>query len=182
MREEFILAGFGGQGILFCGKLLAFTGMHNGLHITFMPSYGAEVRGGTAHCHVVLADQPVASPVVDHPSILITMNSLAMGKFTPRLRPGGLLVINSSLIPEKPSRQDIELLEVPATQVADDLGDMRVSNMVILGALLAKKPSLYSLEQVQKALVDFLPERKRKFLEMNIQALKAGFGLFAAAA
>ena len=149
MKEEFILAGFGGQGILFCGKLLAFTGMHNGLHITFMPSYGAEVRGGTAHCHVVLSDQPVASPVVDNPSICITMNSLAMNKFTPKVRPGGLLVLNSSLIDTKPTRQDIEVLEVPATQVADDLGDLRVANMVILGALLARK-HLYKLEQVER--------------------------------
>ncbi len=174
MREEFILAGFGGQGILFCGKLLAFTGMHNGLHITFMPSYGAEVRGGTAHCHVVIADEPVASPVVDNPSICITMNSMAMDKFSPRIRAGGLLVINSSLIDTKPQRRDIELLEVPATQLADDLGDLRVANMVILGALMAKKP-IYTLEQVERALKDFLPERKRSFLEINIRAIKVGY-------
>ena len=181
MREEFILAGFGGQGILFCGKLLAFTGMHNGLHITFMPSYGAEVRGGTAHCHVVLADEPVASPVVDRPSIIITMNSLATDKFTPKLRAGGLLVINSSLVDTRPARMDIDILDVPATQLADDLGDIRVANMVILGALIAKKP-IYTLAQVEQALTDFLPERKRKLLDINIKALRAGFELRSPAA
>jgi 2-oxoglutarate ferredoxin oxidoreductase subunit gamma len=180
MHEEFLLSGFGGQGILFCGKLLAHTGMHNGLEVTFMPSYGAEVRGGTAHCHVVLADRPIASPVVDTATVAVTMNSLAMDKFMPYVRPGGLLVVNSSLCEEKPSRADIDVLEVPATQMADDLGDIRVANMVILGALLAKKP-IYSLEQVQDALVGFLPERKKAFLPINQRALKAGYGLNATA-
>ncbi|MFH1406825.1 MAG: 2-oxoacid:acceptor oxidoreductase family protein, partial [Candidatus Omnitrophota bacterium] len=134
MLEKVIFSGFGGQGVLFMGKLLASSCMNDGLHVTWMPSYGAEVRGGTAHSMVVVSDDAIASPAIFNPTSVIAMNEPSLLKFEQKIMPGGLLVLNTSLISRFPSRKDIEVLEIPATDTADKLGSTKVANMVCLGA------------------------------------------------
>ncbi len=179
MREDFILAGFGGQGIQFSGKWLAFTGMTLGHHVTFMPSYGAEVRGGTAHCHVIWSDAMIASPVIVSPTVVVAMNRQSAVKFALKVLPGGLLVINSSLM-EWPlenglaEQNSVGVLEVPATECAYKLGDVRVANMIIVGAMLARKKTC-TLDQALQALGDFLPTQKKAHGDLNQKALRAGY-------
>ncbi|MHC4647153.1 MAG: 2-oxoacid:acceptor oxidoreductase family protein [Planctomycetota bacterium] len=135
LREEVIIAGFGGQGIILAGRLLAQTGMRAGKEVTFIPSYGAEMRGGTANCMVILADEPIACPLVANPNSLIAMNKASQHKFAPRLKAGGLLVMNTSLIDEPAQSADtIEILAVPVNDLAVKLGSVRAANMVALGA------------------------------------------------
>lgn len=136
MEEKIIIAGFGGQGIMYLGKLICQAGMRMGLNVTYIPSYGAEVRGGTANCHVVLSDRTIASPVVGSATTLIIMNEPSLLKFESSLSPDGLLLLNSSLIKIKPKRNDIRIEPVPATETAHRLGDVRVANVVMLGRYL----------------------------------------------
>lgn len=133
MEEKIIISGFGGQGIMFLGKIICQAGMEAGLHVTYIPSYGAEVRGGTANCHVILSDKPIASPVIGKATTLIMMNEPSLVKFEPYLVSGGLLIVNSSLTNIKPERKDIQIESIPATDMAYGLGDVRVTNMVMLG-------------------------------------------------
>lgn len=133
MQEKIIIAGFGGQGIMFLGKLISQAGMEMGFNVTYIPSYGAEVRGGVANCHVVLSDKTIASPVVGIATTLIIMNEPSLLRFESSLIPNGLLLINSSLINIQPKRQDIQIESIPATDMAYELGDVRVTNMIMLG-------------------------------------------------
>lgn len=181
METSVIISGFGGQGALFAGQVLAYTGMEAGLHVTWIPSYGPEMRGGTAHCTVVLSDEPIGSPLVSRPTIAIVMNLPSMDKYEPLVQPDGLLVVNSSLVDRPATRDDIRVIEVPANEIADDLGDERLINMVLLGAMLAAT-DLFPLDGIEKALQRHLPERHRHLLEANYAALKRGAALLAAAA
>jgi len=172
--EEVIIAGFGGQGIILAGKLLAQTAMKAGKEVTYMPSYGAEVRGGTANCMVVVADDEIASPVVGKPGSLIAMNKASLNKFAPRLKKGGLLVVNSSLIDQKPQLDEsIEILEVPADDIAIELGNPKAANMVALGAYLQKK-GLFGHKAAASSLIDVLAKRHHKTLPVNTDALRRG--------
>jgi len=172
--EEVIIAGFGGQGIILAGRLLAQTAMRAGLDVTYMPSYGAEVRGGTANCMVVMADEPIACPVVDRPDSLIVMNKASLNKFAPRLKAGGLLVMNSSLIEAEPQLQgDSEIVAVPADELAVELGSHKSANMVALGAYLQKRGHLTADAAVQ-ALPDVLAKIYHKTLPVNAEALRRG--------
>jgi len=172
--EEVIIAGFGGQGIILAGKLLAQTAMKRGLEVTYMPSYGAEVRGGTANCMVIIADEPIASPLVDRPDSLIVMNKASLNKFTPRLKNGGLLVMNSSLIDTKPKLDDsIEIIAVPADEIAVELGEKRAANMVAIGAYLQKRGSL-SPDAAAACLAETIAKRYHKTLPVNTEALHRG--------
>jgi len=173
LREALVAAGFGGQGIMLLGKLVAAAGMFEGRHVTYIPSYGAEVRGGTAHCNVIVSDEEIASPVVGSPDTAIVMNHPSLVKFEPRVRPGGLLVVNSTLMLGPPTRTDIELILVPATERADALGAVQVANMVMLGAYLARKPVVKS-DTIIEALHRMLPARRRHLIGINEQALAAG--------
>src|SRR3990172_5674177 len=138
--EEVIIAGFGGQGIISAGKLLAQAAMNAGRQVTYMPSYGAEVRGGTANCMVVVADEPIANPVVTKPDSLIAINKASLNKFGPRIKPGGLLVMNASLIDIAPELDEtIEVVAVPMDDLAVELGSPKSANMVAIGAYLQKK-------------------------------------------
>ncbi|NLW17622.1 MAG: 2-oxoacid:ferredoxin oxidoreductase subunit gamma [Firmicutes bacterium] len=140
MTHEIILAGFGGQGVMLMGQMLAYAGMTEGKNVSWLPSYGPEMRGGTANCTVVVSDKPVGSPLITRPGILVAMNLPSLDKFEDNVKPGGLLVYNSSLISRPPKRDDIEVLAVPANEIANELGNDRIANMVVLGALLGKKP------------------------------------------
>jgi 2-oxoglutarate ferredoxin oxidoreductase subunit gamma len=174
LYEEVVIAGFGGQGIILIGKLLAHAAMQAGIEITFMPSYGAEVRGGTANCMIVVSSRPIPCPVVSRPHSLIAMNNASLNKFGPRLRPGGLLLFNSSLTDAPPQVGDgIEVVPVPADEIAADLGSPKSSNMVMLGAYLQKRGYL-TCEEVAKALPDVFASRHHDMLATNAKAIQQG--------
>ncbi|UCE99501.1 MAG: 2-oxoacid:acceptor oxidoreductase family protein [Planctomycetota bacterium] len=172
--EEVIVAGFGGQGTMLAGKLLAHTAMKAGREVTYMPSYGAEVRGGTANCMVIIADEKIASPVVSKPNSAIVMNKASLTKFAPRVKKGGLLIMNSSLIDEKPRLDEsIDVLQVPANDIAVELGNQKAANMVALGAYLQKR-GLFSPDAAAESLPDVLARRYHNTLPINTEALKRG--------
>ncbi len=172
--EEVIIAGFGGQGITLAGKLLAQAAMEAGREVTYMPSYGAEVRGGTANCMVVIADEEIACPVVSNPSSLIVMNKASLDKFAPRLQEGGLLVMNSSLIDAEPQVDEtILVLKVPADEIAVELGNPKAANMVALGAYL-KKRGIFGAGEAAKCLPKTIAKRYHHTLLVNTKALHKG--------
>ncbi len=172
--EEIIIAGFGGQGIMLTGKLLAQTAMMARKEVTYMPSYGAEVRGGTANCMVVIAEENIACPVVAKPDSLIVLNKASLNKFGPRLKNGGLLIMNSSLIDTQPQLHDsIEIIAVPADELAIELGSKKSANMVALGAYLQKRGYL-TPDGAAQALPDVLAKRYHKTLPVNTKALHRG--------
>jgi len=174
LYEEIVMAGFGGQGILLAGKLLAQTAMRAGIEVTYMPSYGAEVRGGTANCMIVVSNKPIACPVVSRPDSLIAMNKASLGKFGPHVKSRGLLLFNSSLIDSEPQTEaGVEILAIPAEQTAVELGSPKSANMVMLGAYLQKRGYL-TPEQAGAALPDVLAERLHKTIPINIEALRRG--------
>jgi len=174
--EEVIIAGFGGQGIMLAGKLLAQTAMKGGKEVTYMPSYGAEVRGGTANCMVVISDEAIASPVVTRPNSLIAMNKASLNKFGPRLKRGGLVVLNSSLIDEyEPGgfEEGVDIVSVPADELAIELGSQKAANMVAIGAYLERK-GFFGADAACGALPEVLAKRYHKMLGLNSEALRRG--------
>ena len=175
LYEEIIIAGFGGQGIIFTGKLLAQTAMEAGKHTTYIPAYGAEVRGGTSNCSVIIAEKEIASPLISNPKSLIAMNKASLNKFTSRIKKGGLLIFNSSLINEPPQDLDgdIEVLALPADELAVELGSKKAANMVALGAYMQKR-GIFSPEAVEKSLPRVLAERYHNMLPINNKALHRG--------
>ena len=173
MQQEIIISGFGGQGTLFAGQLLAYAAMDTGHHVTWIPSYGPEMRGGKARCTVVVADEEIGSPLVRRPSSAIVLNLPSMEAFEPAIKPGGVLVVNSSLIPMESERDDIQVIYIPATDMAEELGTARLANVICLGALV-KATGVVTLDAISQALDDHLPERHRKLLPPNKEALKLG--------
>jgi 2-oxoglutarate ferredoxin oxidoreductase subunit gamma len=172
--QQVVISGFGGQGIILVGKLLAQAAMKAGKEVTFMPSYGAEVRGGTANCVIVIADKPISSPVIDKPDAVIAMNKASVDKFAPKLKSGGLLVINSSLVDETPKLDDsIEITKIPADHIAVELGNVKVANMVALGAYL-QKCGLFGYDAAADCLPDVLAERYHVTIPLNRKALQKG--------
>nr|HID14277.1 2-oxoacid:ferredoxin oxidoreductase subunit gamma [Anaerolineae bacterium] len=176
MQEEIIISGFGGQGALFAGQLLAYAAMDSGYHVTWIPSYGPEMRGGKARCTIIVSDQEIGSPLVRRPSASIVLNIPSMEAFEPAVKPGGVLVVNSSLVPQKSERTDIRVFYVPASDLATELGNIRLANVICLGALV-QATGVVPLEAVEQALDDHLPERHRKLLELNKEALRKGAAL-----
>lgn len=173
MYQDVMIAGFGGQGVLLAGKLLAYAGMLEGKHVTWFPSYGAEIRGGTANCTVIISSDEIGSPVVQNPSAMMIFNDASFKKFEKRIKQGGQLFLNTSLVHEAPTRTDISRIEVKANDIADSLGDIRISNMVMLGAFL-KKTGVVALDSVLAALKQVLPPRRHSLLPLNESALKRG--------
>jgi len=173
MHEEVIISGFGGQGALFAGQLLTYAGMAEGRMVTWIPSYGPEMRGGTARCTVIISDEPIGSPIIYHPSNCIALNPPSMEKYEPLVKPGGYLVVNTSLVRERSQRKDITVVEVPANDLANELGSTRIANMVLLGALLAVNP-IVKIESVKQALDEHVPEHRRHIIEPNKLALDRG--------
>jgi len=174
LYEEIIIAGFGGQGIMLAGKLLAQTAMKTAKEVTYMPSYGAEVRGGTANCMVIIADEQIASPMVSNPDSLIAMNKASLNKFAPRIKTGGILIMNSSLIDSKPNMdKSIQILAVPADQMAVELGNLKAANMVALGAYIQIR-GILTHSDAAKCIPDVLAKRYHKTLPVNTEALRRG--------
>lgn len=173
MLEEIIIAGFGGQGVMSMGQLIAYAGMLEGKGVSWLPSYGPEQRGGTANCAVVVSDDPVGSPLVTNPSTAIVLNNPSFDKFEPRVRPGGLLMINSSLVIRVSERKDIKIIEVNATDMANDLGNSRVANMILLGAFL-EHTKIVSMESILESFKKVLSADKHHLLDINKQALIKG--------
>ncbi len=172
MQIEAKFAGFGGQGIMIAGKLLAEAGLEEGKNVIWIPSYGPEMRGGTAYCTVVIADHPIGSPIVNNPIHLIAMNRPSLEKFAPMVRKGGKILINSSLIPITSQRDDIEEYLIPCNQIANEIGNIKGPNMVALGAYVAAS-GIVSLDTTE-AIIRREFAKKPQFIEMNIEAMRQG--------
>jgi 2-oxoglutarate ferredoxin oxidoreductase subunit gamma len=178
MQNDVIMAGFGGQGILLIGKMLAYAGMREGKEVSWLPSYGPEMRGGTCNCTVVISDRPVGSPVIRSPRAVVAMNLPSLDKFEPDLRPGGLLIINTSLIDRGAARDDVTVVSVPANEIANELGNPRGANMIALGAYLGATGAV-SLDGVIEVVRETFAA-KPAVVDVNITALRRGHELGAA--
>lgn len=173
MEEKIIAAGFGGQGALSIGQFIAYSAMHEGLEVTWLPSYGPEMRGGTANCSVVVSDAPVASPIISTPDCLIAMNKPSLFKFADSVRPGGVIIVNSSLVEEKVEREDVKVAYVDANKIAIEAGNARTANIAILGAYIALS-GLLPYETVYNT-IDKLFEKKPKVIPVNKKAFELGY-------
>ncbi len=173
MEERIIIAGFGGQGVMAMGQLLTYAGMIEGKHVSWLPSYGPEMRGGTANCSVIVSSEPVGSPVVVNSTTAIVMNKPSLDKFEPSVNKGGRLFINSSLIEQKSKRDDIEVYYIPANEIADELGNMRVANMVMLGAYLEATKTV-DVESVLEGFTKVFGENRAHLIPINKEALERG--------
>lgn len=174
MQKEIIIAGFGGQGVLFGGQVITYAAMDAGKQVTWIPSYGPEMRGGTANCTVVIADDEIGSPLVKNPPLAIALNLPSFDKYEELLAPGGTLIVNQSMVDRAAKRTDINVIMVPCNEIAEELGDKKLMNMVAVGALLTALPEL-TLKDIEKALEGHLPARHKYLLPKNYEALKRGF-------
>lgn len=173
MQSTFLFSGFGGQGVMFVGQLLAYAGMAEGLNVTWIPSYGPEMRGGTAHCFVTISEKQIGSPVVRYPQVAVLFNQPSFEKYEPLVAEGGLLAANSSLVVWQSLRKDIESLYIPASDIADELGNTRLANVVMLGAVLTRYPIL-PLAAIRRALEQHIPSNRQNLLQPNEKALDKG--------
>ncbi|MEX1311921.1 MAG: 2-oxoacid:acceptor oxidoreductase family protein [Candidatus Sulfomarinibacteraceae bacterium] len=172
MQNDVVMAGFGGQGILLIGKMLAYAGMREGKEVSWLPSYGPEMRGGTANCTVVISDRPVGSPVIQSPNAVVAMNLPSLDKFEPDVRSGGLLIINTSLINRGSTRDDLTVVNVPANEIANELGNRRGANMVALGAYLGATEAV-SVDGIIEVIRETFAA-KPGVIDVNITALQRG--------
>lgn len=173
MQVETVIAGFGGQGVLFTGKVMAYAAMDEGLEVTWFPSYGPEMRGGTANCVVVFSDEEIGSPQVLNPKAAIVMNQPSLEKYEQLVQKDGFLVINSSMVNREVKRDDLNIIKIPGTELAEALGDKRFTNIILLGGLVANS-DFFPLKKIEKALEKNLKGKKREMLELNIKALHKG--------
>ncbi len=170
---QILIAGFGGQGILFAGKFLAYKGLMEDLQVSWLPSYGPEMRGGTANCNVILSESPVGSPIVTSPDVLIAMNLPSLQKYIDTVVPGGQVYVDSSLIDVKVERTDVQVFYIPATQLAKENEISTLANMIIVGALLQNNPEL-SFAGVEAVVSNLVPPKKAALIELNMKALNIG--------
>ncbi len=175
MKSEMICAGFGGQGVLTIGKFMVKAGMNEGKNVSWLPSYGPEMRGGTANVTTVISDKPVGSPIVSHPDIVVALNQPSIDKFCPMLKPGGLLIYNEDMCPHGTDRTDIEKVSAPMTSVAKDIGNLMVTNMVAIGMIIGKT----RLVKIETMLESIAPLRSKapELYEMNLAAIEKGYEL-----
>ncbi len=173
MTTQILLSGFGGQGILFTGKFLAYRGLLQGKNVSWLPSYGPEMRGGTASCSVIVSDEAVGSPIISQPDVLIAMNLPSFEKFEPTVKPGGIVIADSSLIEAKSTRDDISVYYIPATTLASDMGNQGLANMVILGKLLSVMDA-FDEEEIKQALTKVIPPKKADMFDINLKAMQLG--------
>ena len=171
---KILIAGFGGQGVLFAGKALAYTGLKVGMEVSWLPSYGPEMRGGTANCSVTLSDTPIGSPIVDKPDVLIAMNLPSLDKFYNDTEKGGYVIFDSSLIAKNDLREDVKTIGIPATKMASDNSLSGLANMIIMGKVI-KETNVLTLEQVKNSLAQMIPAKKAELLEKNIKAIELGY-------
>ena len=177
MQSEVVMAGFGGQGIMIIGKILAYAGMEEGREVSWLPSYGPEMRGGTANCTVVLSDRPIGSPVIEAPFASVVLNRPSLERFAPKVKPNGILIINTSLIEIQTERQDLDVCYLPCNQIAIDCGNGKAANMVALGAYLARA-KVVQIETVQQQIKQQFTH-KPEMVELNLQAMAKGYELAA---
>jgi 2-oxoglutarate ferredoxin oxidoreductase subunit gamma len=173
MMDQIILSGFGGQGVMFIGKVLAYAAMKGNLQVCWIPSYGPEMRGGTANCSVIISDEEINSPVIDQSDAAIVLNQPSYDKFLSKIKPGGVMVVNSSIVQATPVREDIKIISIPATDIANELGKPALANMVCLGALMPNL-KLIDMNNLQKAMDAVVGKKKPELYEVNIQAIKKG--------
>lgn len=173
MNEKVIFAGFGGQGVMLIGQLLTYSGMHEGKEVSWLPSYGPEMRGGTANCHVIVSDAQISSPIITKATSIIIMNNPSLGKFEPVVIPSGDVFVNSSLVDIAVMRSDLNTYKIPANQLAIEIGSDKVPNMIMLGAYLAKHPVI-SIETLEAVMEKTMQGRKAAFIATNIKAVKTG--------
>ena len=171
---QILIAGFGGQGVLFAGKFLAYKGMMEEKQLSWLPSYGPEMRGGTANCSVVLSDTPVGSPIITAPDVLVAMNLPSLQKFVDTVVPGGKIFVDSTLIDAKVERTDVEVFYIPATQMAKDAGFATLANMILMGKVI-KETQAVRFDNNLETLQSFIPAKKAKLIDINCQALDAGY-------
>ncbi len=174
MYTDVIMAGFGGQGIMLIGDILAYAAMHEGKRVTYMPTYGVEMRGGTANCTIMISDEEIGSPMTGHPHAVIVMNGPSLMKFQPRVRPGGFLLINTSLVDSaQVNRTDIDTLLLPANEIALEMGNDKIANMVALGGYV-ERTQVVSMESIKKSLPKAIAERYHKTIPLNTKAIETG--------
>ena len=171
---QILIAGFGGQGVLFAGKFLAYKGLVQNKQVSWLPSYGPEMRGGTANCSVILSDTPVGSPIITNPDVLVAMNLPSLQKFVDSVVPGGKIFIDSTLIEAKVERTDVEVFYIPATQMAKDAGFSTLANMILMGKVI-KETGAVRFDNNLETLKSFIPAKKEKLIDINCQALQAGY-------
>ena len=171
---QIMIAGFGGQGVLFAGKFLAYKGMVQDKQISWLPSYGPEMRGGTANCSVVISDTPVGSPIISNPDMLIAMNLPSLQKFVDAVVPGGVIILDSTLIDARVEREDVKVFYVPATQLAKDAGFSTLANMILTGKAL-KEMDIVDWEGNRETLESFIPAKKANLIDINLKALQTGY-------
>ena len=173
MEKQFLIAGFGGQGVLLIGQLIAKAAMREDYEVSWMPSYGPEMRGGEANCAVVVSDEEIGSPLVTEPPVLVAMNKPSLAKFMPKMAPGGILLYNASLIEDVELRDDVKVIAVPCNQIAEELGNQRTANMVMLGAYVAATGVLKP-ETIEHMIEEMFAGAKAKFIPLNIEAFRRG--------
>ena len=173
MHHEIIISGFGGQGILFAGQLLAYAALEEEKHVTWIPSYGPEMRGGTAHCTVIVSDEAIGSPLVQHPTAALVLNPPSHAKYAPLMKPNGVLILDATLIEQRSARADIQEIALPAKVIADELGVPQIANVVMLGALIAAT-QVVALETMDRVLEEHVSAKHRHKLEANKLALRRG--------
>ena len=174
MNMQILIAGFGGQGVLFAGKFLATKGLIEGKNVSWLPSYGPEMRGGTANCSVIISDDPVGSPIVNEPNCLIAMNLPSLRRYENSVVPGGMILVDSTLIEEKVERSDVSVFYVPATKMAKDEGFSTLANMILCGKIIKESADM-DFENTDEALKKVIPPRKANLLDINLNALKVGY-------
>ena len=174
MIVKTIFSGFGGQGVLMMGVSLAHSGMNKGFHVTYLPAYGAEMRGGTANCTVAIADEEIASPVASEPNYLVVMNSPSLFTFQNKVTSGGTIFLNSSIIKDRPNRQDVKVVCVPCSDIAQELGNNKVANIIMMGAFI-KKSGVVSPDIYLNSLESIMGSKKKSLAEINRKAFAAGF-------
>ncbi|HOQ07348.1 MAG TPA: 2-oxoacid:acceptor oxidoreductase family protein [Clostridiales bacterium] len=172
-QTDMIFAGFGGQGIQAAGKLIAYAGILEDKHVSFLPSYGPEMRGGTSNCHVIVSDEPIGSPILNSATVVMAMNRPSMDKFESYLEPGGILIYDSSLVNREPVRKDIKVFAIPATQIASEMGNLTFANIIMLGKLI-KETGVVSAESFENGLKKVLPEKKHYMIPDEMKALRIG--------
>ena len=171
---QILIAGFGGQGVLFAGKFLAYKALTENKQLSWLPSYGPEMRGGTANCSVIISDDPVGSPIITTPDCLIAMNRPSLDKYVDTVTPGGMILVDSSLISVKVERTDVRTFYIPATKMANDAGFATLANMVLVGKLI-KESGVVSFENNKETFEKFIPAKKANLIEINCQALQTGY-------